>query len=75
MKDLSVKLEIGSSVRPNPYEPRRICTYIQEYLESKGLLDEVKKFGLQRITVNALCIERTFIDKVLSMKLLKSMCK
>lgn len=68
LKDLSVKLEIGSSVRPDPYEPRRICTYIQEYLESKGLFDEVKEFGLQRITVNTLCIERTFIDKVMSVK-------
>lgn len=68
LKDLSVKLEIGSSVRPDPYEPRSICTYIQEYLESKGLLDEVKEFELQRITINTLCIERTFIDKVMSVK-------
>ena len=32
-----VKLEIGSSVRPDPFSKRSMKTYIQEYLEEKGM--------------------------------------
>ncbi len=67
-EERSVKLEIGSSVRPDPYEKKTIKTYIQEYLEEKGMEDIVKEFGLEEVTLNTLCIERTFIDKVMSVK-------
>ncbi len=67
-EERSVKLEIGSSVRPDPYEKRTIKTYIQEYLEEKGMGDVVKEFGLTEVTLNTLSIERTFIDKVMSVK-------
>lgn len=63
-----IKLEIGSSVRPDPYESRIIKSYIQEYLESISEMEALKEFELDSITVNALKIERTFIDKLMAIK-------
>ena len=63
-----VKLEIGSSIRPDPYRPMSVKTYVQEFLEAKGMLQEVEEFGLSQVIVNTLAIERTFLDKVMSVK-------
>ena len=63
-----VKLEIGSSVRPDPYESRALKTYIQEYLESRDMFEVVNEFELEEVWLNTLCIERTFLDKVMSVK-------
>lgn len=63
-----IKLEIGSSIRPDPYSPMTMKTYLQEYLESNGMLQEIEEFGLSSVTVNTLAIERTFIDKIMSVK-------
>ena len=63
-----VKLEIGSSVRPDPFSKRSMKTYIQEYLEEKGMQDVVTEFDLQEVKVNTLDITRTFLDKVMSVK-------
>lgn len=67
-KDKKIKLEIGSSVRPDPYSKKEIKTYIQEYLEEQGLNEDVDLFELTAVTVNTLNIERTFIDKLMSIK-------
>lgn len=63
-----IKLEIGSSVRPDPYEKRTIKTYIQEYLEYMGNNEVILEYELSPVTINTLCIERTFIDKVMAVK-------
>lgn len=63
-----VKLEIGSSVRPDPFTKRSMKTYIQEYLEERGLNDVVAEYDLQPVSVNTLDITRTFLDKVMSVK-------
>lgn len=63
-----VKLEIGSSVRPDPYSKKSLQTYIQDYLESRGMNDVVQEFELEPVTVNTLAIERTFLDKVMAVK-------
>lgn len=63
-----VKLEIGSSVRLDPFSKRSMKTYIQEYLEEKGMQDVVTEFDLQEVKVNTLDITRTFLDKVMSVK-------
>lgn len=63
-----VKLEIGSSVRPDPFSKRSMKTYIQEYLEKEGMQDVVTEFELQDVNVNTLDITRTFIDKVMTVK-------
>lgn len=63
-----VKLEIGSSVRPDPYSKKQLKTYIQEFLEENGGEDDVLKYELEEITLNVLNIERTFVDKLMSVK-------
>lgn len=63
-----VKLEIGSTVRPDPYHKRTVKTYIQEFLEDKGFTKDLERFSLCAVEVNVLNIERTFIDKVMSVK-------
>ena len=63
-----IKLEIGSSVRPDPFARRVLKSYIQEYLEDRSLYDVIAEYELTPVTVNTLCIERTFIDKVMSVK-------
>lgn len=63
-----IKLEIGSSVRPDPYYKRTLKTYIQEYLESKNMNAAIEKYELREISINTLGIERTFLDKVMSVK-------
>lgn len=63
-----VKLEIGSTVRPDPYSKRAVQTYIQEFLESRGFADDIARFELTPVEINTLNIERTFIDKIMSVK-------
>lgn len=63
-----VKLEIGSTVRPDPYRKMQVKTYIQEFLESHGFIDDVERFALETVEINTLNIERTFIDKIMSVK-------
>lgn len=67
-KENHIKLEIGSSVRPDPYSKKTFKSYIHEFLEERGLTDDVEKFGLTQVTLNVLNIERTFIDKIMSVK-------
>ena len=66
--DVKVKLEIGSSIRPDPYMHRELKSYIQEYLESRSMTDIVDEYDLSTIMVNTLSIERTFLDKVMAVK-------
>lgn len=63
-----VKLEIGSSVRPEPYGQKTMRSYIQEYLENNGFEDAIGEYGLSPVTINVLNIERTFIDKIMSVR-------
>ena len=63
-----VKLEIGSTIRPDPYSKRTVKTYIHEFLESRGFEDDIIRFELTPVEINTLSIERTFIDKTLSVK-------
>lgn len=67
-KSNRVKLEIGSSIRPDPYSKKAMKTYIQEFLEAHNGQDDIEKYGLAEIYVNVLNIERTFIDKLMSVK-------
>ena len=67
-RDSKIKLEIGSSVRPEPYGVKTMKTYIQEYLENHGFNDVVVEYKLTEINVNVLNIERTFVDKIMSVK-------
>ncbi|MCD7729762.1 MAG: nucleotidyl transferase AbiEii/AbiGii toxin family protein [Clostridia bacterium] len=66
--DDKIKLEVGSSVRPDPYSKKVVKSYIHEYLEEKGLTDVIERFELKAVEINTLNIERTFIDKVMAVK-------
>lgn len=66
--DNRVKLEIGSTVRPDPYQKMQVKTYIQEFLEDRGFTDDIDRFELEAVEINTLNIERTFIDKIMSVK-------
>ena len=67
-KDNRIKLEIGSSVRPEPYGLRGLKSYIREFLEAHGHYDVIERYILVPVTVNVLNIERTFLDKVMAVK-------
>lgn len=67
-KSNRIKLEIGSTVRPDPYSRKQIKSYIQEYLEANGFNEDVRRFELNTVELNVLNIERTFIDKIMSVK-------
>lgn len=43
-------------------------SYIQEYLEENGYESVVEEYELTTVTMNVLNIERTFIDKIMSVK-------
>jgi predicted nucleotidyltransferase component of viral defense system len=63
-----IKLEIGSSVRPHPYNIRQLQSYIQDFLEHMDESEAIEEFQLEKIRINVLSIERTFVDKILSVK-------
>lgn len=63
-----IKLEIGSTIRPEPYSKRSLKTYIQEYLEHLNAYDDIDKYELNEISLNVLNISRTFIDKIMAVK-------
>lgn len=67
-KDNKVKLEIGSSVRPDPYNKKSFKSYIHEFLENHNGDDDIRKFELDSVELNVLNIERTFVDKLMSVK-------
>ncbi len=64
----TIKLEIGCSIKPDPYSKKTFKSYIQEYLESIGKDNLVKKYELEPVTLLVLNVERTFLDKVMSVK-------
>ena len=67
-KENKVKLEIGSSVRPDPYSKKSFKSYIHEFLEENGSDEDIVKYEFSSVTLNVLNIERTFIDKIMSVK-------
>lgn len=67
-KENRVKLEIGSSVRPDPYSKKTFKSYIHEFLEQNGGEEDIQKYELSSVTLNVLNIERTFVDKIMSVK-------
>lgn len=67
-KSNRIKLEIGSSVRPDPFSKKSLKTYIQDFLEEHCGEEDIERFELQEVTLNVLNIERTFVDKLMSVK-------
>lgn len=67
-EDSRIKLEIGSSVRPDPFSRKSFKTYIQEYLDLHGFESEAAGYHLVPVELNVLNIERTFLDKIMAVK-------
>ena len=63
-----IKLEIGTSTRPDPYGKRSLRTYIHEYLSKHNGDQEISEFELCDVSLNTLDITRTFLDKVMAVK-------
>ncbi|MDO0821963.1 nucleotidyl transferase AbiEii/AbiGii toxin family protein [Desulfosporosinus nitroreducens] len=63
-----IKLEIGSNIRPDPYQKKSLTTYIHQYLFENDMQHIINEFNLKEVSINTLCIERTFLDKVFSVK-------
>lgn len=63
-----IKLEIGSEVRPHPFTEKTLKSYIHEYLESIEAHEAINDFELKTVRINVLDIERTFVDKLMSIK-------
>ena len=63
-----VKLEIGCTVRPEPYQPKTLRSYIYEYLEEANNSNAIIRFDLRAVTIKTLDIKRTFLDKVMAVK-------
>ena len=63
-----IKLEIGTSTRPDPYSKKSLRTYIHEYLSKHNGDQAISEFELCDVSVNTLDITRTFLDKVMAVK-------
>jgi predicted nucleotidyltransferase component of viral defense system len=57
-------LEINGMSIPEPWESKKIKSYIAEYLIETGHLDAVKEFELEDFNVNVLNKKRTFVEKI-----------
>jgi predicted nucleotidyltransferase component of viral defense system len=67
-KTSRIKIEIGSNIRPDPYELKSLKSYIQEFLELEMRNDIMLEYDMRDISVQTLRIERTFLDKVFAIK-------
>lgn len=63
-----IKLEIGSSGRPDPYSKKTLKSYIHEYLLSINEHDAILEYNLRDFEIQVLAIERTFVDKLFAIK-------
>lgn len=62
------RTQSGSPKESPHLHKKALKTYIQEFLEEHNGADDIEKYGLQEITLNVLNIERTFVDKLMSVK-------
>ncbi len=66
--DEKIKLEIGSTVLPYPYNKKYFKSYIHNFLELKKENEIIENYKLSEIEILVLDITRTFIDKVFAVK-------
>lgn len=48
VEESRVKIEIGSSIMPEPYSKKALKSYIHEHLERNGFLRDITEFNLRR---------------------------
>lgn len=62
-----IRLEISAFTNPAPYEEAGIQSYVGKYLTENDFHKDVIKYGLEAFNINVLSIERTFVEKTLSL--------
>lgn len=63
-----IKLEIGSSVKPNPFSKKLLKSYIHNYLQENSYNKEIENYGFAEVELSVLDITRTFVDKIMAVK-------
>lgn len=62
-----IRFELTSFMEPYPHEKREIRSFIGDYLEENGYTEEMVNLGLSRFKLNVLLINRTMIEKLVSL--------
>lgn len=57
-------LEINGMSIPEPWEPKKIKSYIANYLIENDLPDVIEEFELENFSINVLNKKRTFVEKI-----------
>ncbi|MGX9366503.1 nucleotidyl transferase AbiEii/AbiGii toxin family protein [Desulfoplanes sp. PS50] len=61
-----ILLEVNAFAHPSPCQQMEISTYIHAFLKNQKKEDLIIRFGLQPFMFQVLCLERTFIEKVMA---------
>ena len=62
-----IRFELTSFIHPHPHERRKVGTFIEQYLDESGMGDVIMEFGLVKFELNVLSVERTVIEKLVSL--------
>ncbi len=60
-------LEINSFATPHPHTPVEMSSFIEQFLQQKGQLEAITKYGLKSFSIQVLKPERTLAEKILAL--------
>lgn len=63
----NIRFELTSFMHPDPYDTRKMGSFIEQYLSEMDMNDVIQEFDLGKFELNVLLIERTVIEKLVSM--------
>lgn len=63
----NIRFEFTSFMDPDPYETRNMGSFIEQYLSEMDMNAVIQEFNLGKFELNVLVIERTVIEKLISM--------
>lgn len=63
----NIRFELTSFMYPEPYEIRKMGSFIEQYLSEMNMNDVIQEFDLGKFELNVLVIERTVIEELASM--------
>lgn len=63
----NIRFELTSFMQPHPFELKEIGSFVQRYLSERGMEYVIQEFRLERFELNVLSIERTVIEKLVSL--------
>lgn len=62
-----IVVEVNSFANPYPYERKMIRSFITQYMESAGLEEYIRNFGMESFELNVLDKRRTLCEKTVSL--------